>query len=97
AAIAGQLVDELTTLTVTNSATDPDIGQTLTFALVLAPGSMGINPSTGTISWVPPQTQSPSTNTVLVSVTDNGTPPLSVTNSFNVIVREVNVAPSLPA
>jgi hypothetical protein len=96
AAIANQTVDELKALNVTASATDPDIGQTLTFALVSAPGGMSINPTTGAISWTPAQTQSPSTNTVLVSVTDNGTPPLSATNSFSVVVKEVNVAPSLP-
>jgi len=96
AAIADQTVDELTLLTVTNSASDPDAGQTLTFALVSAPNGMTINPTTGLISWTPQQTNSPSTNAVLVSVTDNGTPPLSATNSFTVIVREVNVAPSLP-
>jgi hypothetical protein len=96
AAIPDQTVNELTTLTVTNSASDPDIGQTLTFALVSAPSGMTINPTTGLISWTPQQTNSPSTSTVVVSVTDNGTPPLSATNSFTVIVREVNVAPSLP-
>ncbi len=96
AAIPDQTVNELMTLTVTNSASDPDIGQTLTFALVSAPSGMTINPTTGLISWTPQQTNSPSTNTVLVSVTDNGTPPLSVTNSFKVIVWEVNVASSLP-
>ena len=96
AAIASQTVDELTLLTVTNSATDPDVGQSLSFALVSAPGGMTINPSTGTISWTPAQTQSPATNVVLVSVTDNGTPPLSATNAFSVIVKEVNVPPSLP-
>ena len=95
-AITNQTVDELTLLTVTNSATDPDIGQTLTFALVSAPSGMTNNPTTGIISWTPAQTQSPATNTILVSVTDNGTPPLSATNSFTVIVKEVNVAPSLP-
>ena len=97
AAIANQTVDELTLLTVTNSATDPDAGQSLSFSLVSAPGGMTIVPSSGAISWTPAQTQSPSTNTVLVSVTDNGTPPLSATNAFSVIVKEVNVPPSLPA
>jgi len=96
AAIPDQTVNELTTLTVTNSASDPDADQTLTFALVSAPSGMTIASSAGTISWTPQQTNSPSTNTVLVSVTDNGTPPLSVTNSFIVVVREVNVPPSLP-
>jgi plastocyanin len=92
-----QTLNELTLLTVTNSATDIDTPvQTLTFALVSAPNGMSINPSSGVITWTPAQTQSPSTNTILVSVTDNGTPPLSATNSFMVIVKEVNVAPALP-
>jgi hypothetical protein len=94
--IAPQTVDELTSLNVTATATDMDAGQSLAFALVSAPGGMTNNPTTGAISWIPAQTQSPSTNVVLVSVTDNGTPPLSATNSFTVIVREVNVAPTLP-
>ncbi len=94
--ITSQTVNELTALSVTNSATDPDPGQTLTFALVSAPNGMTINSGSGIISWTPAQTQSPSTNTIAVSVTDNGTPPLSATNSFNVIVKEVNVAPTLP-
>jgi hypothetical protein len=96
AAIPLQTVDELTQLNVTASATDPDAGQSLTFAPVSVPGGMSINSSTGAIAWTPAQTQSPATNTVLVSVTDNGTPPLSATNSFTVIVIEVNVPPSLP-
>src|SRR5205814_5980546 len=39
--------------------------------------------------------QGPSTNAVSVSVTDNGVPALSVTNTFQVIVNEVNLAPVL--
>jgi hypothetical protein len=57
---------------------------------------MSINPTTGVINWTPAQTQSPSTNKVVVSVTDNGTPPLTATRSFTVVVKEVNVAPALP-
>jgi Putative Ig domain len=96
AAIANQRVGETTPLTVIASATDPDNGQSLTYALISAPGGMTINSSNGTISWTPVQTQSPSTNTVLVSVTDNGTPPLSATNNFVVVVYEVNSPPILP-
>ena len=96
AAIANQNIAEVTPLNATASATDPDSGQTLTFALVSAPESMTINPTTGAISWTPAQTQSPSTNTVSVSVRDNGTPPLNATNSFVVTVYEVNDPPIPP-
>jgi hypothetical protein len=97
AAITNQTVDELLPLSVNASANDPDIGQSLTFALVSNPPGMTIKPVSGIINWTPAQTQSPSTNTVVVSVTDNGTPPLSATNQFTVVVKEVNVAPTLPA
>ena len=96
AAITNQNIAEVTPLNVTASATEPDSGQTLTFALVSAPDGMTINPTTGAISWTPAQTQSPSTNTVSVSVTDNGTPPLSATNNFVVTVYEVNDPPIPP-
>jgi hypothetical protein len=95
-----QTVKELTTLTVTNTATDPDIPhQALTFSVASAPNGVTLTPlsTNGTVlTWTPQQTNSPSTNTIKVVVTDNGTPPLSATNSFTVIVQEVNVAPSLP-
>lgn len=93
---SGGTVNELGLFTATNSATDADPLQSLTFGLILAPSGMTINPATGVVTWTPAQTQSPSTNTVIVSATDNGTPALSATNSFTVIVREVNVAPTLP-
>jgi hypothetical protein len=44
---------------------------------------------------MPDETQGPSTNLVFLKVTDNGTPPLSATNSFTITVNEVNVAPAL--
>jgi len=70
-------VKELTTLT-TNVVSDLDIpAQALTSSLFSAPNGMTINPTTGIISWTPAQTNSPSTNTVTVIATDNGTPPLS--------------------
>jgi hypothetical protein len=51
----------------------------------------------GIITWTPGQNQSPGTNTIKTVVTDNGSPNLSATNSFTVVVREVNVAPTLTA
>ena len=49
----------------------------------------------GVITWTPTEAQGPGTNTITTVVTDNGVPPLSVTNSFVVIVTEVNSAPVL--
>src|SRR2546427_5095269 len=87
---------EQTALTVSASATDADLpANTLTFALVSAPTGMTINPASGAISWTPTEAQGPSTNVVSVSVTDNGVPALSVTNTFPVKVNEVNLAPVL--
>src|SRR5204862_7494314 len=97
---ADQTIDEQTSLSVSASATDADLpANTLSFALVSAPLGMSINPASGVISWTPSEAQGPSTNVVSVSVTDNGVPALSVTNSFTVTVTEVNVAPvlSVPA
>jgi len=93
-----QTINELTTLSVTASATDPDIPtNTLTFSLISPPAGMTINPASGAINWTPTEAQGPSTNTITVVVTDDGSPPLSATNSFTVVVNEVNSAPVLPS
>lgn len=91
-----QPFDEMTTLTVTNLAGDPDLpANTLRFSLVDAPPGVNLGTNTGVLTWTPEEDQGPSTNTISVAVTDDGTPPLGQTNSFTVIVREVNRAPSL--
>jgi hypothetical protein len=93
-----QTLDELTILSVSASATDPDLpANVLTFSLLSPPVGMTINPASGSISWTPTEAQGPSTNTISVVVTDNGLPPLSATNSFKVTVNEVNSPPSLPS
>ncbi len=94
--IAAQTIDELKTLTVSNVASDPDIPtNALTYALVGAPSGATISQS-GVISWTPTEAQGPTNVTITTVVTDNGVPPLSVTNSFAVTVNEVNTAPTLP-
>src|SRR5207244_3718457 len=78
-----QTVTELSTLTVTNTASDADLpANTLTFGLVSAPTGVNLNPSTGVLTWTPTEAQGPSTNLITVRVTDTGVPPLSATNSF---------------
>ena len=93
-----QVIDELKPLNVAASATDPDLPQnTLTFSLLTSPPGMIIDSATGAVSWTPTEAQGPSTNVVTVKVQDNGSPVLSATNTFTVVVNEVNSAPVLPA
>lgn len=79
---AGQL------LLFTVSASDTNIpAQTLTFSLAPgAPAGATIHPTTGLFAWTAPQTALPLTNPVTVRVADNGSPPLTNTATFNVIV-----------
>ena len=71
-------------------ATDSDIpAQTLTYALLTGPSSMTINTNSGVLVWRPNVSQAGSVNTVKVSVTDNGIPPLSATNTFTVTVTSL--------
>jgi len=89
------VIDELTTLTVTNTATDTDLpANTLTYVLLAAPTNAAIS-TNGVITWTPSEAQGPSTNTFTTVVTDNGTPSASATNTFTVVVNEVNSAPVL--
>src|SRR5881394_1152546 len=93
---ADQTINELDALVVTNTASDADLpANTLSFGLVSAPTGVLLDASTGVLSWTPTEAQGPSTNLIKVKVTDDGAPPLSVTNSFTVVVREVNSAPVL--
>src|SRR5207248_367119 len=90
-------VHELTLLTVTNTATDSDLpANVLSYQLVAPPTGATID-ANGVISWTPTEAQGPSTNLFTTLVTDTAVPPFSATNSFTVIVNEVNLAPALPA
>ncbi|MBI4323715.1 MAG: hypothetical protein HY674_00455, partial [Chloroflexi bacterium] len=90
AAIGNQTINEGATLTLTASATDADSpANTLTYSLVSPPAGATINPLTGVFSWTPTTAQSPSTNTITVKVMDNGSPSLSDTKSFTVVVEAV--------
>lgn len=91
--IPAQTVDEGTTLSfavVTNPA------PTLVFSLVPgAPSGAAINPTSAVFTWTPTAAQAPSTNLVSVRVVDTGPAALASTNSFIVVVRDVNTAPVL--
>jgi Bacterial Ig domain len=90
-------IDELTTVVVTNTAADSDIpARKLTYELLNAPLGAEID-TNGVISWSPTEAQGPSTNLLTTVVTDDGNPQLSATNTFTVVVNEVNTPPSLPS
>ena len=86
--ISDQSIHALSLLNLTASASDLDLPpQTLTYSLDPgAPSGASINPATGLFSWTPSLAQYPGVYTVTLRVTDNGNPPLSATNTFNVTV-----------
>ncbi len=90
------VIDEQVLWTANATAVDTDSPpNNLTFELVSGPDGLTVN-SNGVITWTPGEAQGPGTNTVTIRVLDDGTPPLKTTNSFTVIVNEVNSAPVLP-
>src|SRR5262249_24021650 len=93
--VANQTVNEGSLLSLTAHATDLDAGQTLTFSLDSPPTGAAINATTGVFTWTPTGAQGPGVYSITVRVTDNGTPSLSDTKSFQVTVNEVNLAPTL--
>lgn len=94
APIPSQAVGELTMLTFTAVALDPDEPeQTLTYSLVGAPIGASINASSGVFTWTPIEEQGPGIYTFRVRVTDNGTPPRSHERNVTITVNEVNTAP----
>jgi hypothetical protein len=87
---------KLTTLVVTNTATDPNLPpEALSYQLLSPPAGAGID-TNGIITWTPGERQAPSTNTLTTRVTNNGVPPLSATNNFIVTVLQSNEPPVLP-
>jgi hypothetical protein len=88
-----QNAPELQLFTFALAASDLDVpAQTLTYMLLAGPTGMTL--SGNQLSWTPTEAQGPSTNEVNVKVTDNGDPTLSSTNTFKVVVTEVNTTPS---
>src|SRR5206468_1709191 len=94
--LADQVIGEITPLVVINTGTDPNTPDNpLSYALVSAPAGAIIS-ADGVITWTPTEAQGPSTNIFTTSVTTGGASPLSTTNTFTVVVNEVNSAPILP-
>ena len=85
---SGVTIDAITTLIVTNTATDNDIPFTgLTYHLVNPPSGALID-GNGIITWSPTTNQT-GASTITTVVTDGAGTPLSATNSFNITVNAV--------
>jgi hypothetical protein len=89
------VIDELTSVSVTNTATDADVpAQNLAYTLLSAPPGATIS-TNGIISWTTTEIEGPGTNVFTTKVTDDGPVSLSATNTFSIVVNEVNLSPEL--
>ncbi|HLP76249.1 MAG TPA: cellulase family glycosylhydrolase [Candidatus Paceibacterota bacterium] len=94
-AITNRTLNVGQTVAFTASATDTDSPpQTLTFALLAGATNATLNTNNGAFSFRPLVTQANSTNGFTLKVSDNGTPSLSATQSFAVVVNPL-VAPTV--
>ncbi len=91
-------MNELTTNLVNNVAADSNTpAQLLQYSLISpSPAWAGIGGFSGVITLAPQEADGPGTNTITTVVTDNGFPALSTTNSFTLVVNEVNTPPYWP-
>jgi hypothetical protein len=99
---ADRVITALTTLIVTNTATDPDIPPNpLTYALFAAPPvTNAVIDTNGIITWTPTAQQAPSVVTFTTIVTDTNqfalfNNQLSDTNSFTVTVQAATTPPTI--
>jgi hypothetical protein len=91
ASVANQTVNVGQAVAFTASATDTDSPpQTLTFALLSGATNATLDANSGAFSFRPLVTQADSTNTFTLQVSDNGTPSLSATQSFIVVVNPLS-------
>ena len=96
-----QTITEENLLSVSASATDPDVpANPLTYTLVAPPTGMTINANNGAIAWTPNEAQGSNSYTITVVATDTNATALntrsfSVTNAFTVKVNESNRPPVL--
>ncbi len=96
AAIGGKAVDEEAVLSFTVAASDPADGPAdgLTCTAAGLPEGATFEPGTGVFTWTPTEAQQ-GTFAVTFTVTDDGTPSLSISETVTITVAEVNDAPML--
>jgi hypothetical protein len=87
AAIADRSVHATMPVSLTGSATDPDLPlNDLVFSLVSAPAGAAIDAATGVFTWTPGGDEVERTEAITVRVQDDGTPPLSHERTFHLRV-----------
>ena len=96
-----RVINPLTTLIVTNTASDAAV-PTPVLTYVLTSTVSGTNPpvinaTNGVITWTPDAAQSGTSNVLTTVVTAGGLPALSATNSFAVVVNPLPVLGSVTA
>ena len=97
-AIPPQTIDEGTLLTVDVTATDQDVGQTLTYSLGPgAPAGAAIGAQSGVFTWTSDPYAGSGNYSIAVVATDNGPIPKSGSATFTVDVLAVNHPPIVPA
>ena len=88
AAIPDRTVHAGSTVVFTNTASDEDTADTLSFSLDdNAPAGANIDTVSGIFTWTPADADSNTTNSIVVMVTDDGEPPLSASATAAIIVR----------
>ncbi|HRT09453.1 MAG TPA: Ig-like domain-containing protein, partial [Candidatus Paceibacterota bacterium] len=96
AGVENQTVAEGATLIVTNTALSlGHPANPLIYQLEAPPLGAAID-TNGVITWTPEEAQGPGTYTLTTIARNSGAPALAATNSFVVVVGEVNTAPVLP-
>jgi hypothetical protein len=92
--LTARRIREMSALSFRLVGRDADVpAQRLTYGLVRGPKGLTVSQD-GQVDWTPGEDQGPSTNQVVVRVTDDGVPSLGATNAFDLIVTEANVAPT---
>jgi hypothetical protein len=93
--IGNQSTEANVLLTFTILASDTDLpAQTLTYSMDAgAPSGASFNPTTRTFAWTPTAGQAPSTNAVTFRVTDNGSAPLSDSETIQIVVQASGTTP----
>lgn len=88
--IANRTIAEGFLLRITNHVSDPDLPrQTFTFRLGPgAPAGATVDPVSGTFSWQPNELQGGTTNRMSLMVSDSGSPSLSATQTFSLVVLD---------
>ena len=94
--ISAQSLEEGQTLTLVLQAVDRDLpANVLSYKLVSGPQGMTVDSQSGVLTWKTTESDGPSTQTVVVEVSDDAQTPLSSRVSFQVTVSENNQAPVL--